>query len=76
VNQGTIPDKEGFKPMAAVVWAIVMYLFTIDPKSLQGSLRSSMEFLYNDENYGSIPGRSGTGFVILDKLLPFLPFSG
>ena len=76
VNQGTIPDKEGFKPMAAVVWAIVMYLFTIDPKSLQGSLRSSMEFLYNDENYGSIPGRSGTGFVTLDKLLPFLPFSG
>jgi peroxisomal membrane protein 4 len=70
VNKGNLPDIEAFKPMAAAVWAIVMYLFTIDPKSLQGSLRSSMEFLYNDENY------NGAGSKFLDRLLPFLPFSG
>ena len=42
VNQGNLPDVAAFKPMAALVWAVVMYLFTVDPKSLQGSLRSSM----------------------------------
>jgi len=71
VNEGNFPDVPAFKLMASIVWAIVMYLFTIDPKSLQGSLRSSMEFLYNDENYTST-----TGKTFIDKLLPFLPFSG
>jgi hypothetical protein len=56
--------------MAALVWAVVMYLFTVDPDSLQGSLRSSMEFLYNDEEYRT----KGTGFI--DGLRPFIPFSG
>jgi peroxisomal membrane protein 4 len=71
VNQGHLPDKEGFQPMASLVWAVVMYLFTVDSKALQGSLRSSMEFLYDDEKYAS-----DTAVSLLDKLLPFLPFSG
>ena len=70
VNQGNLPDKPAFKPMAALVWAVVMYLFTVDPDSLQGSLRSSMEFLYNDEEYRT----KGRGFI--DGLRPFIPFSG
>lgn len=71
VNNKTLPDKPAFRPMAGLVWAIVMYLFTIDPTSLQGSLRSSMEFLYDDEKY-QVPSAS----PIIDRLLPFLPFSG
>lgn len=63
VHEGVLPDVQAFRPLAALVWAAVMYLFTMDPKSLQGSLRSSMEFLYNNEApYPSI--RS------------FIPFSG
>lgn len=77
VHKGRLPDREGFRPMAALVWAIVMYLFTVDPKSLQGSLRSSMEFLYNDEEYGTLPSYATSGFrEILESLLPFIPLSG
>jgi peroxisomal membrane protein 4 len=73
VNEGRVPDIAAFKPMAAFVWAMVMYLFSVDPKSLQGSLRSSMEFLYNDENtYGPRTGKWG----IPGHILPFIPFSG
>lgn len=62
VHLGNLPNVAGFRPLAALVWAVVMYLFTIDPKSLQGSLRSSMEFLYNNEADPS--------------LASFVPFSG
>ena len=77
VHEGSIPDFEAFRPMAGLVWAVVMYLFTIDPKSLQGSLRSSMEFLYNDEEY-AVPVTDGAagGALILRRLLPFIPLSG
>lgn len=73
VAKGTLPDKPAFRPMAGLVWAVVMYLFTVDPGSLQGSLRTSMEFLYNDEKYKLPEGSVNT---LVDKLLPFLPFSG
>lgn len=77
VHEGRLPDREAFRPMAALVWAVVMYLFTVDPKSLQGSLRSSMEFLYNDEQYTTI-GRDGIPKIqrLWEKLLPFIPLSG
>lgn len=77
VHEGRLPDREAFRPMAAVVWAFVMYLFTVDPKSLQGSLRSSMEFLYNDEQYATIE-KDGVPRLqrLLEKLLPFIPLSG
>lgn len=70
VKKGSLPNRSAFQPMAAFVWAVVMYLFTVDPDSLQGSLRSSMEFLYNDEDYRT----KGKGFI--NGILPFLPFSG
>lgn len=69
VNKGNLPNKPAFRPLAAFVWAVVMYLFTVDPESLQGSLRSSMEFLYNDERY------QPQGKAWHDAILPFLPFS-
>jgi peroxisomal membrane protein 4 len=77
VHKGILPDMEAFRPMAAIVWAIVMYLFTVDPKSLQGSLRSSMEFLYNDEQYGTPQPFGASGLrQILESLMPFIPLSG
>jgi hypothetical protein len=69
VNKGNLPSTPAFKPLAALVWAVVMYLFTVDPDSLQGSLRSSMEFLYNDESY------QAKGASITDIVRPFIPFS-
>ena len=69
VNKGNLPDRPAFKLLAALVWAFVMYLFTTDPDSLQGSLRSSMEFLYNDERY------QPQGKAWFEAILPFLPFS-
>ena len=69
VNKGNLPNKPAFKPLAALVWAVVMYLFTVDPDSLQGSLRSSMEFLYNDETY------QAKGSSLVDVIRPFIPFS-
>lgn len=72
VNKGKLPDVPAFRPLAGFVWAVVMYLFTIDPDSLQGSLRSSMEFLYNDDKIPESNSRLGIpGFI-----LPFVPFSG
>lgn len=69
-NKGTLPKWSGYGPLAAFVWAVVMYLFTVDPDALQGSLRNSMEFLYNDENFS-------TGNQSLFKsIIPFIPFSG
>jgi peroxisomal membrane protein 4 len=70
VKEGNLPNVQGFKPMAAFVWAVVMFLFAVDPDSLQGSLRSSMEFLYNDEIY---PKKATN---IMDSILPFIPFTG
>jgi peroxisomal membrane protein 4 len=70
VNQGNVPDKRGFGFLAAFVWAMVMYIFTVDPDALQGSLRTSMDFLYSDEKYAT----QGSSFI--QSLLPFVPFSG
>jgi peroxisomal membrane protein 4 len=39
-----------FKGFAAVMWAIVMHLFTHYPGSLQLSLLSSMTYIYNESN--------------------------
>jgi peroxisomal membrane protein 4 len=72
VKKGALPDVPAFSALAGFVWGVVMYLFTVDPDSLHGSLRSSMEFLYNDErtswteSFLGIPG----------SVLPFIPFSG
>ena len=36
--------------MSMIVWGIVMYLFEDDKSVLQGSLQSSMTFLYKDSD--------------------------
>lgn len=72
VNLGALPDVPAFRPLAGLVWAVVMYLFTIDPASLQGSLRSSMEFLYNNE----VKKGLGGPIWIPSAISPFIPFSG
>ena len=42
--------SNGFTYMATIVWGIVMWLFRHDKDVLQGSLVSSMEYLYNDSD--------------------------
>ena len=41
---------EAFPWMSMIVWGIVMYLFEDDKSVLQGSLQSSMTFLYKDSD--------------------------
>lgn len=45
-----IPDGKGFLVSSVLCWGIVMYLFETYPQTLQSSLFSSMDFLYNDSN--------------------------
>jgi peroxisomal membrane protein 4 len=42
--------SHGFTMLATVVWGIVMWLFRHHKDTLQGSLASSMEYLYNDSD--------------------------
>jgi peroxisomal membrane protein 4 len=54
VEKGVIKDPQGkvrgnsWGVFAAVSWGLVMWLFRWEEGSLQGSLRSSMEYLYID----------------------------
>lgn len=43
-------DINGFPLATMLVWAIVMFLFEYKPQSLQGSLLSSMKFLYHESD--------------------------
>ena len=53
---------------ASVIWGIVMALHAKSPDSLQAGLRSSMDFLYEDDNHWKTSGQR--------TLMDFLPFSG
>lgn len=44
------PGKMIYPLFAALIWGIVMWIFEVDKDSLQASLTSSMEFLYNKSN--------------------------
>ena len=47
-----LPQKNsGFAVTSILCWGIVMYLFEKYPNSLQSSLFSSMDFLYNSSNF-------------------------
>ncbi|KAH6574872.1 hypothetical protein BASA50_003794 [Batrachochytrium salamandrivorans] len=51
VKRGLIPKpKHSFPVFAAGTWALVMWLFRHDRDTLQKSLQSSMQYLYNDSN--------------------------
>lgn len=46
-----IPENfEAFPWVSMIVWGIVMFLFEDDKSVLQGSLQSSMTFLYKDSD--------------------------
>lgn len=46
-DQGVIPRFDFFPLLAALSWGLVMFLFDRNKSSLQKSLTSSMDFLYN-----------------------------
>eukprot|EP00842_Homolaphlyctis_polyrhiza_P005030 jgi/Hompol1/5528/HPOL_004500-RA len=51
VKRGIVPQpKHAFPVFAAVTWGIVMWLFRHDRDTLQPSLQSSMQYLYNDSD--------------------------
>lgn len=50
VNKGILPNINAYPAMAAIIWALVMFLFEDDRTCLQGSLVSSMQFLYKDSD--------------------------
>ncbi|PJF18614.1 hypothetical protein PSACC_01576 [Paramicrosporidium saccamoebae] len=46
-----IPSQHGFAIEATLVWGFVMYLFRHHRHTLQSSLQSSMQYLYNDSDH-------------------------
>lgn len=44
-------DSRAFRVEATLAWALVMYLFRYHAETLQSSLRSSMQYLYNDSDH-------------------------
>lgn len=49
-NKGYLPKTKFFGILTALCWGCVMLLFEDDPKSLQPSLASSMEYLYHESD--------------------------
>jgi peroxisomal membrane protein 4 len=48
------PNLPGFQITSMIVWGVVMFLFEYNPKALQSSLASSMNFIYKDsDSYSS-----------------------
>ena len=45
-----VAPNGSFSAFAAITWGIVMWLHRKHQKVLQGSLRASMQFLYNDSD--------------------------
>ena len=52
VKRGYIPEPKGdtFRWFGAIVWGIVLWQFEYEKDTLQGSLQSSMTYLYHDSN--------------------------
>jgi peroxisomal membrane protein 4 len=51
ISEKYFPKFEGGFPITSIiVWGIVMFLFEWQPKALQNSLKSSMDFIYKDSN--------------------------
>ena len=51
VKKGVVQaPSSAFTVLATLVWGIVMWIFRNDKDCLQGSLASSMEYLYNDSD--------------------------
>lgn len=53
VRKGIFSDQHSslvYTLYASTIWALVMFLFEREAGTLQGSLQSSMEYLYHDSN--------------------------
>ena len=50
MKQGLLPDLEAYQKVYSLVWALVMFLFELDKSTLNGSLVSSMNFLYKQSD--------------------------
>ena len=50
MNLGYLPKVEGFHATYTIVWGLVMFLFELDASILNGSLVSSMNFLYKNSD--------------------------
>lgn len=50
MKENIIPSFEAFNSTYTVIWGLVMFLFELDAKVLNGSLTSSMVFLYKNSD--------------------------
>lgn len=51
ISEKYIPNFQyGFSITSILVWGVVMFLFEYEPKALQNSLKSSMDFIYKDSD--------------------------
>ena len=68
VSEGKIRRLDAYPLFAALTWAVVMYLHSTSSHSLQEGLKSSMDFLYDDDDHWKAKG--------CREFKDFLPFSG
>lgn len=64
-EKGFLPSDR-YAQIASLTWGIVMAIHSGMPESMQEGLRSSMDFLYNDDNYWVPAGKS--------RITDFVPF--
>ena len=50
MKEGYIPEIEAFNKTYTLIWGFVMFLFELDSRVLNGSLVSSMNFLYKNSD--------------------------
>ena len=50
MKEGYLPDMESFATVYTITWGFVMFLFELDKSILNGSLVSSMNFLYKNSD--------------------------
>jgi peroxisomal membrane protein 4 len=51
VNENYFPNfSSGFPIISMLVWGVVMYVFEYSPNMLQGSLKSSMNYIYKESD--------------------------
>jgi len=68
VEKGHLPQIDVYPAFASLMWAIVMFIHASSANSLQDGLKSSMDFLYNDDDHWQTRGKR--------EISDFIPFSG
>jgi peroxisomal membrane protein 4 len=62
-EKGYLPSGK-YSQIAALTWGVVMALHSEIPESMQEGLRSSMDFLYNDDNHWVAKGKKSVSDFI------------